>query len=137
MPSGQSSSLLLPPPGNTAGRGGRPERHSRQRILDAIFYLVRGGIAWRQLPHDFPPAMTVYDTYRRWVRSGAWQRTHDTSSIPQGMPRTDQGRVGQGCKDSPARKLTQPTSYGASEGICVSILSTSSGSTRSKRGPMR
>jgi transposase len=68
---------MLPPPGHSRGRGGRPEKHSRRRILDAIFYLVRGGIAWRQLPHDFPPAMTVYDTYRRWVRSGAWCRIHD------------------------------------------------------------
>src|SRR5438477_8822256 len=35
---------LLPPPGNTGGRGGRPEKHPRRRVLDAIFYLVRGGI---------------------------------------------------------------------------------------------
>jgi hypothetical protein len=45
---------LLPPPGNRAGRGGRPEKHPRRAVLDAIFYLVRGGIAWRQLPNDFP-----------------------------------------------------------------------------------
>jgi transposase len=68
---------LLPPAGNTTGKGGRPEKHSRRTILDAIFYLVRGGIAWRQMPKDFPPPMTVYDTFRRWVRSGAWQRIHD------------------------------------------------------------
>lgn len=68
---------MLPPPGAGSGRGGRPEKHSRRRVLDAIFYLVRGGIAWRQLPHEFPPAMTVYDTYRRWVRAGAWTRIHD------------------------------------------------------------
>jgi len=36
---------LLPPPGNTAGRGGRPEKHPRRLVLDAIFYVVRGGIA--------------------------------------------------------------------------------------------
>jgi transposase len=68
---------LLPPPGNTAGRGGRPEKHPRRVILDAIFSVVRGGIAWRQLPADFPPAMTVYDLFRRWARSGVWTRVHD------------------------------------------------------------
>lgn len=68
---------MLPPPGNTRGRGGRPEKHPRRLILDAVFYLVRGGVAWRQLPADFPPAMTVYDTFRRWVRAGAWQRVND------------------------------------------------------------
>jgi transposase len=68
---------LLPPPGNTAGRGGRPEKHPRRVIVDAIFYVVRGGIAWRQLPSDFPPAMTVYDVFRRWAAAGVWQRVHD------------------------------------------------------------
>jgi transposase len=68
---------LLPPPGNTAGKGGRPEKHPRRIVLDAIFYLARGGIAWRQMPSDFPPAMTIYDIFRRWVRTGVWQRVHD------------------------------------------------------------
>jgi len=68
---------LLPAPGNTAGRGGRPEKYPRRIVLDAIFYLARGGIAWRQMPSDFPPAMTVYDIFRRWARAGVWQRVHD------------------------------------------------------------
>ncbi len=68
---------LLPPPGNSAGRGGRPEKHPRRRVLDAIFYLVRGGLAWRQLPAEFPPAKTVYDIFRRWAAAGAWVRIHD------------------------------------------------------------
>jgi hypothetical protein len=29
-----------------------PEKHPRRRVLDAIFYLVRGGIVWRALPGD-------------------------------------------------------------------------------------
>jgi transposase len=68
---------LLPPAGNTAGKGGRPEKHPRRMILDAVFYLARGGIAWRQMPADFPPAMTVYDLFRRWAKAGVWQRVHD------------------------------------------------------------
>jgi Putative transposase of IS4/5 family (DUF4096) len=39
---------LLPAPGSTTGRGGRPEKHCRRAIVDAILYIVRGGIAWRQ-----------------------------------------------------------------------------------------
>lgn len=68
---------LLPPPGSAGGLGGRPEKHCRRMVLDAIFYVVRGGIAWRQLPAEFPPAMTVYAIFARWVRAGAWQRIHD------------------------------------------------------------
>lgn len=68
---------LLPPPGNTGGKGGRPEKYCRREVLDSIFYVVRGGIAWRQLPAEFPPAMTVYTIFARWVRAGVWQRIHD------------------------------------------------------------
>jgi transposase len=68
---------LLPPPGNTAGRGGRPEKHPRRRVLDAIFYVVRGGIAWAALPAEFPPAKTVYGIFRRWAAAGVWARIHD------------------------------------------------------------
>ncbi|MEV4125137.1 IS5 family transposase, partial [Nocardia sp. NPDC049707] len=69
---------LLPPPGNRGGKGGRPELHCRRAVLDAIFYVVRGGIAWGMLPSEFPPVKTVYDIYRRWVAAGAWQRINDT-----------------------------------------------------------
>ena len=69
---------LLPPPGNTGGRGGRAEKRPRRRVLDAIFYLVHGGIAWAALPKDFPPHQTVYGIFGRWARSGAWRQIHDT-----------------------------------------------------------
>src|SRR5436305_14002029 len=68
---------LLPPPGNTGGHGGRREKQPRRRVLDAIFCVVRGGIAWAALPAEFPPAKTVYGVFRRWVRAGAWTRVHD------------------------------------------------------------
>ncbi len=60
-------------PGSTAGRGGRPEKHCRRVIMDAILYIVRGGIAWRQLPVEFPPAGTVYAVFARRARSGPGQ----------------------------------------------------------------
>ena len=34
---------------------GRPRLHPLREILDAVFYVVRGGCAWRLLPYDFPP----------------------------------------------------------------------------------
>lgn len=68
---------LLPAPGNTGGRGGRPEKHPRRLVLDAIFYVVVGGIAWAALPRDFPPYKTVYGVFARWARHGAWARLHD------------------------------------------------------------
>ncbi|QXC46255.1 IS5 family transposase [Rhodococcus qingshengii] len=68
---------LLPTPGSTAGRGGRPEKYCRRVMVDAILYIVRGGVAWRQLPVEFPPTGTVYAVFARWAHSGAWQRIVD------------------------------------------------------------
>src|SRR3954464_15515657 len=73
---------LLPPPGNAGGRGGRSEKPPRRRVLDAIFYLVRGGIAWAALPAEFPPAKTVYGIFRRWTAAGVWARIHDALRDP-------------------------------------------------------
>jgi putative transposase len=52
----------LPVPNAT----GRPKLHSTREILNAFFYIVRGGCAWRLLPHDFPPWKTVYHYFRSW-----------------------------------------------------------------------
>lgn len=57
---------LLPPPACQRPRGGRPERHHRRAIIDAIFYLVDNGVKWRALPADFPPWGTVYGFLARW-----------------------------------------------------------------------
>ena len=57
---------LLPAPGSTAGRGGRPEKDCRRVIVAAILYIVRGGIGWRQLPVEFPPAATASAVFARW-----------------------------------------------------------------------
>ena len=56
--------------------GGRPPQHERREIVDAILYVLRGGIAWRALPHDFPPWQTVYDYFRRWRLDGTWERVN-------------------------------------------------------------
>jgi putative transposase len=53
---------------------GRPRIHRLREILDAIFYIVRSGCAWRLLPHEFPPWQTVYHYFRLWRLDGTWER---------------------------------------------------------------
>ena len=53
---------------------GRPRVHSLREILNAIFYIVRSGCAWRLLPHDFPPWKTVHHYFRTWRIDGTWER---------------------------------------------------------------
>lgn len=50
--------------------GGRPEKHWRRAMIDAMFYLVDNGIKWRALPADFPPWQTVYGMHARWKQDG-------------------------------------------------------------------
>ena len=56
---------------------GRPRTHPLREIVDAVFYIVRSGCAWRLLPHDFPPWKTVYHYFRTWRLDGTWERMHE------------------------------------------------------------
>src|ERR687895_1091733 len=57
--------------------GGRPRQVDMREVFNAIFYLLRGGIPWRLLPHDFPPWKTVYHYFRLWRIDGTWERLHE------------------------------------------------------------
>jgi putative transposase len=56
---------------------GRPREVKVRDILDAIFYVDRGGIAWRLMPNDLPNWKTVYHYFRLWRIDGTWERVHD------------------------------------------------------------
>lgn len=58
--------------------GGRPLKHPRREIVDALLYVLRGGISWRALPHAYPPWQTVYDYFRRWRDDGTWEHINTT-----------------------------------------------------------
>ncbi len=60
----------VPPP----KPGGRPPKHPRRELVNAMLYVLRGGIAWRLLPHEFPPWQTVYHYFRIWRVDGRWER---------------------------------------------------------------
>jgi putative transposase len=62
----------LPPP---AKRGRKPTPW--RQVLNAIFYLLRSGGAWRMLPKHYPPWPTVYGWFRRWQGNGVWWKIHE------------------------------------------------------------
>ena len=43
-----------PVPAWLESRRGRPESYCHRQMLDAVFYLLDGGIKWRAMPLDFP-----------------------------------------------------------------------------------
>jgi transposase len=61
----------LLPPGRPAT--GRPNRDHRT-VLNAIFWRLRTGAPWRDLPERYGPWQTAYSRFRRWQRAGVWDR---------------------------------------------------------------
>lgn len=64
---------LIPP----TKPGGRPRELDMRMVLNAIFYVVRGGIAWSLLPREYPNRKSVYHYWRLWRLEGTWQQIHD------------------------------------------------------------
>jgi putative transposase len=56
---------------------GRPRIWHYRRILNAIFYVLKTGCAWRFLPHELPPWRLVYGYFRNWSQSGFIERIHN------------------------------------------------------------
>jgi len=54
-------------------RVGRPPKDHRL-ILNALYWLLRTGAPWRDLPERFGPWGTVYSRFRRWRLAGIWDR---------------------------------------------------------------
>jgi putative transposase len=64
---------LLP----SAKPGGRPRSVEIRAIVNAIFYSVVAGCAWRMLPQDLPQWKTVYHYFRAWRLDGTWEKVHE------------------------------------------------------------
>lgn len=43
-----------------------------RRVLNGIFYVLRTGAPWRDLPERYGPYTTVYNRYNRWSKAGVW-----------------------------------------------------------------
>ena len=63
---------LVPP----AKTGGHPRTVDMREVMDAIFYVTRGGVSWRMMPHDLPHWKTVYHYFNLWQQNGIWERAN-------------------------------------------------------------
>jgi len=68
---------ILEPKIPPAKTGGRRRTVDMREIVNGIFYVLRGGNAWRQMPHDLPPWQTVYGYFNRWSKAGIWEEIND------------------------------------------------------------
>ncbi len=58
-----------------SGRSGRKRRDDR-KVMNGIFFVLRTGIPWRNLPDRYGPYTTCYNRYNRWSKNGTWLGIH-------------------------------------------------------------
>jgi putative transposase len=75
---------------------GRAPVWTMREILNTIFYVLRGGIAWRLIPKDLPPRRTTYGYFSRWRDAGLFGR------INHPLVMADRERVGRYASPSAA-----------------------------------
>ena len=69
--------ILEPLLGAPPAHPGRPRRHERREVVNAILYVLRTGCQWRYLPEGLPHWNTVYWYFKRWRDDGTWERVSD------------------------------------------------------------
>jgi putative transposase len=56
--------------------GGRPREVNIREVLNGIFYRLKNGCTWENLPKDFPNCKTVFDYFRKWSLDGTIESIH-------------------------------------------------------------
>ena len=49
-------------------------RVNDRRVLNGIFWVLRSGAPWRDLPENYGPYTTYYNRFVRWRRAGIWDQ---------------------------------------------------------------
>ena len=92
--------------------------HQPRELLNAIFYMLRGGVPWRLLPRDFPKWNTVYKAKRAIEKDGRWDR------VLQGLIELDRQRRGKSKQATVGIADTQSVKTGE-KGGCADMTPTS------------
>jgi transposase len=58
------------------GRPGRQPQNNR-RVMNGIFWVLRTGAPWRDLPERYGPYTSAYNRFNRWRKAGIWDRLMD------------------------------------------------------------
>jgi transposase len=58
-----------------------------RRVINGIFYVLRTGSPWRDLPDRYGPYTTVYNRFNRWAKAGVWLHIFETlaAQSPQSL----------------------------------------------------
>src|SRR3954454_13289721 len=68
-----NSPIMNGPPSSPSYRTSRGvPRVNDRRVLNGIFWVLRSGAPWRDMPVNFGPYTTCYNRFVRWRRAGIW-----------------------------------------------------------------
>ena len=60
-----------------------------RRVLNGIFWVLRSGAPWRDLPDQYGPYMTCYDRFVRWRRAGVWDPDYGPAQLIANMTKRE------------------------------------------------
>ena len=80
---------LLP----AVGKGKR--RVDDHQVINGIFFVLRTGSPWRDLPARYGPYTTVYNRFNRWAKKGVWLKVFEdlAARSPQSLQLIDSSIV--------------------------------------------
>jgi transposase len=87
--------------------GGRPRKWPARRLVEAMLYMLRGGLPWRMLPPGFPPMTTVQRYFYAWRDSGVWQTINHTLLMDLRVAEGREASPSAGVIDSQSVKTTE------------------------------
>jgi len=47
--------------------------HDNRKFINGVFWILRTGAPWRDLPADYGKWKTVHERFRRWRNNGIWE----------------------------------------------------------------
>ena len=86
---------------------GRPIEQDMRQVVNAIFYVVRTGCQWANLPKDYPNHNSVYYHYRKWCQDGTWRRINTALRKQERRQRERNEDPSAGIIDTQSAKTTE------------------------------
>jgi len=81
-------------PGADGKKNGRP-RDDDRKVLNGIFFVLRTGTPWGDLPERYGPYTTVYNRFNRWAKKGIWLGVFEAlaTKSPQSLQLIDSSNI--------------------------------------------